>query len=48
MGEDVQKGGRWVNIVEILHVYIVSGKIKLFEMISEMGVGRIKDNDGGG
>jgi hypothetical protein len=42
------KGGRKVNMEQILCTHAVNGKIRPVERIPGMGGGKIKENDGGG
>jgi hypothetical protein len=39
-GEDVGKGCRWVNMVQILYTHIVNGNMRPAETIPGMGKGR--------
>jgi hypothetical protein len=47
-GEDIRKGCRRVNIVEILIHMHVNGKMRPVETIQGMRGREIKENDGGG
>jgi hypothetical protein len=45
--EDIKKGCRRVNMVEILCTYICKWKMRLVETLPGMGGGEIQENDGG-
>jgi hypothetical protein len=47
-GEDIKKRCRRVNMVEYYVLMYINGKMRPVETVPGVGMGRVKQNDGGG